>query len=180
MFCPGKNLREFAPLPFSMKLFVPFATSDNGVYVSEEKRAEVVLGERAKVLARLQHESCASGWRLPRANRFSRHDVNYYTSPRYPRYPPPLLRPRPRFRATRVNFFLRSASKKSARKRPVILFPFKRDFYLSPLPIFFYFSSDFSPSCWHGQRLISEYITLYISYNTGLSLGSYYQNCMYA
>jgi len=35
-----------------MKLFVPFATSDNGVYVSEEKRAEVVPGERAKVLAR--------------------------------------------------------------------------------------------------------------------------------
>lgn len=71
-----------------MKLFVPFATLDNGVYASEEKRAEVVPGERAKVLARSQHESCASGWRLPRANRFSRHDVNYYTSPRYPRCPP--------------------------------------------------------------------------------------------
>lgn len=142
MFCLGKNLRESASLLFSMKLFVPFATSDNGVYVSEEKRAEVVPGERAKVLARSQHESCASGWRLPRANRFSRHDVNYYTSPRYPRYSPsrcPSAPSWPRFRATRVNFFLRSASKKSARKRPVILFPFKRDFYLPPLLFSFIF-----------------------------------------
>lgn len=57
-----------------MKLFVPFATSDNGVYISEEKRAEVVPGEnepaevvlvRARALA--ARKSCASGWRLPRA-----------------------------------------------------------------------------------------------------------------
>ena len=55
----GKNLCEFASLPFSMKLFVPFATSDNGVYVSEEKRAEVVPGERAKVLARVRSTKVA-------------------------------------------------------------------------------------------------------------------------
>jgi len=67
-----------------MKLFVPFATSDNGVYICEEKGAEVAL-------ARSQHRKLRRRMAITaRANRFSRHDVNYYTSPRYPRYPSPL------------------------------------------------------------------------------------------
>lgn len=46
---PGQKSPRVHFVALSMKLFVPFATSDNGVYVSKEKRAEVVPGERAKV-----------------------------------------------------------------------------------------------------------------------------------
>lgn len=129
-------------------------------------------GERAKVTrARSTKVAPADGdYRALTASQDTtliiiRRLVTLVTLPTHPLTPLPS--PKPRFRATRVNFFLRSASKKSASaQKAVILFPFKRDFYLlsflsfplsSPLPLsrFLYFlllASDFST-----RGLTSEY-----------------------